>query len=159
MNDPHPERRFMSSRHCRQRNFFRCLVILAILVPLSGCSGKGDGPRVVRVNGTVTHQGKPIANLLVTFMPTQGRPSNATTDANGHYELNYTDAEKGALVGHHTVWVTVPLSGAEGMGPQFEPKLAPEVPAILKKYGTPELTPFKDIEVKEDNQVVDLKLD
>ena len=136
----------------------RCLVLLGILTALIGCS-KASGPQVVRVNGTVTYQGKPVANLLVTFMPTQGRPSHATTDANGHFDLQYTGEEKGAVVGRHTAWVSVPLSGAEGMGPQFEPKLAPEVSVIVKKYGTPDLTPFKDIEVKSDNQVVDLKLD
>jgi hypothetical protein len=133
------------------------LAILAVVGAEPGC-GTASGPLVVPVSGTVTRTGKPVPNLFLNFMPVLGRPSWAITDANGRYALEYDDTRKGATVGSHTVWVSSAPSGSEGMGPEDQPQASPELPEILKKYGTREATPLK-VEIKSDTRVLDLQLD
>ena len=137
----------------RSRGFVSTLLLIAVV----GCSNSG-GDQVVPVTGTVTRNGKPVPDVLLNFKPAAGRPSWALTDANGRFELTFDAAQKGAVIGHHTVWVTAPISGAEGMGPEDQPKVSPELPAILKKYGREEISPLK-VEVKAGNPVIDFKLD
>lgn len=73
----------------------------------SGCKrGSGDAPELGTVSGTVTWDGKPLANADVQFSPQTGRPSTGTTDANGKYQLLYTQDQPGAKVGKHTVRIT-----------------------------------------------------
>ena len=129
-----------------------------LLIGVVGCGKSGDGTQVVPVTGTVTRDGKPVADLFLNFKPAIGRPSWGVSDANGRYELTFDAAQKGAAVGNHTVWVTQPISGAEGMGPEDQPKTSPELPAILKKYGSEAITPLK-VEVKAGGSAIDLKLD
>ncbi len=84
-----------------------CCVLSVVCV---GC-GKG-GPALGRVSGTVTMDGKPLENALVTFTPAAGgRGSTGTTDASGKYELTFIDG-KGALVGSHKVTVTTVAKAA-----------------------------------------------
>lgn len=76
-----------------------------------GCS-KGSGLKTGNVSGTVTFEGKPVANAQVVFQPKQGgQNAVGTTDANGRYTL-MTGTDRGALIGEHRVTVTV-QSGAE----------------------------------------------
>ena len=49
------------------------LVTLPVLFAVAGC-GKGDYPEMARVTGTVTYKGKPVPNMMVNFMPTDGPP-------------------------------------------------------------------------------------
>ncbi|MCA9015149.1 MAG: hypothetical protein KDA74_06495 [Planctomycetaceae bacterium] len=84
------------------------------------CAGCGEGtpsdtPDLGRVSGTVTMDGKPLANVAVTFEPETGKPSFGRTDESGHYELVYKN-EQGAKVGQHTVRVTTPTEGPEDTG-------------------------------------------
>lgn len=70
----------------------------------AGC-GEG-GPELGRVTGTVTMDGDPLPNALVTFVPQEGgRASTGVTNENGEYELIYQN-RKGALLGQHKVTVT-----------------------------------------------------
>ena len=85
-----------------------CVVSLACL----GCGD--DGPKLGTVTGTVTMDGTPMANVLVTFTPAEkGRSSNGKTDASGVYTLAYSDGP-GAAVGTHKVSVTT-LKNAENI--------------------------------------------
>lgn len=78
---------------------------------LTGCGG--EGYTVAPVSGTVTVNGKPTANVLVSFQPmasesniNPGPGSQAVTDASGHYELKLVVANEdrlGAVVGQHRV--------------------------------------------------------
>jgi hypothetical protein len=83
---------------------------------------------VVPVSGTVTYEGQPVEGLTVEFEPEQGRPSQALTDENGHFTLNYTIHEDGAQVGVHQVtftWVgTTPGATA-----------SPTIQEIVKRHG------------------------
>ena len=145
----------------------RKIVRLSILgalafAPLTavGC-GDPDAPEIARVTGTATRGGKPVPNLIVNFMPTEGRPSWGLTDEQGDYELEYNADYKGAKTGHHKVYVTfrptsigASVSGeADGQGLSAEDRQA-----ILQKYGD-EKTTAMEVDVTEDKQVVDLKLD
>lgn len=74
-----------------------------------GCGSSDYG----YVSGTVTAEGKPLPNAMITFTPEpSGRPSSGLTDANGVYHLIYTKDQKGALIGQHTVRISTAV--AEG---------------------------------------------
>jgi hypothetical protein len=79
------------------------LGLLWVFGSTAGCS-KSDRPwAVVPVSGTVTFRGEPVQGLIVEFQPESGRPSQARTDQNGRFVLNYTIHESGAQVGLHRV--------------------------------------------------------
>ena len=52
------------------------------------------------MQGTVTLDGTPVERATITFYPLDGqKPANATTDANGNYELTSFNAGDGATPG------------------------------------------------------------
>jgi hypothetical protein len=80
--------------------------LLVLLAALVGC-GK-SGPEIAPVHGRVTLDGQPLLNADVQFQPDGAqRPSTGRTDANGHYELMYRRGQVGALVGQHSVRISV----------------------------------------------------
>ena len=83
------------------------MLAIACCIAAVACVGCGEsGPPLGQVSGTVTMDGAPLANALVTFTPEAGgRGSMGKTDANGKYELAFVDS-KGALIGAHKVSVT-----------------------------------------------------
>jgi hypothetical protein len=137
------------------RKPFACLAVVAAL--LVGCS---DAPDIARVTGHVTRNGQPVAGATLNFMPENGRPSWAVTDAEGKYELHYSKEYEGALVGKHKVFVVFrpadPKEEAEIMAGRL--KRPADQDAIMAKYGKWDTTPL-EVEIKESGQVVDLKLD
>lgn len=65
-------------------------------------------PPLADVSGTVTLAGKPLANAIVEYRPTAtGRPSVATTNSDGYYSLLYTADYSGAVIGDHSIQVTL----------------------------------------------------
>jgi 5-hydroxyisourate hydrolase-like protein (transthyretin family) len=91
------------------RNAALILVPCAVLIA-AGCS-KPSG----EVEGTVTLDGQPAANIVVTFIPDydagakDGLPATAVTDENGRYKLRSTsDAQQGVFVGKHVVVCETP---------------------------------------------------
>ena len=83
------------------------LVLLALIILLS--SGCGDsGPELAPVSGTVLLDGKPVEGASVTFMPAAGgRPATGTTNASGEFQLTTFKEQDGALVGDHSVTITL----------------------------------------------------
>jgi len=81
------------------------LGLAAALVLSVGC-GSPAGPELGTVQGTVTLDGDPLPDAVIQFAPNKGRPSTGTTDANGHYTLQYTMDRPGAVIGMHSVRVT-----------------------------------------------------
>jgi hypothetical protein len=74
-----------------------------------GCGG----PSLVPVSGTVTVNGKPVPNAVVTFHPLApvsgidpGPDSEAVTDAHGIFVLKAKTGQVGAMPGRHLVEVT-----------------------------------------------------
>jgi hypothetical protein len=73
---------------------------------VAGC-GEG-GPEIAPVNGRVTLDGRPLASADVAFQPDESqRASAGRTDADGRYQLMFKRGQPGALVGEHTVRISV----------------------------------------------------
>jgi hypothetical protein len=139
----------------KSRHLYRMCLYLMLL---SGCTG--GGPQIVPIEGTVTHNGQPVPNVRIYFVPTDGRPSWAISDQNGHFALDYDDQYDGAKVGSHSVWIidessnvdpTVAMSG----GPR--PKRSPAIKEIADKYSREKST--LKVEVTKADRNYQLKLD
>ena len=80
------------------------LTLVAIL--LAGCDKSGQ--QIAPVHGRVTLDGKPLALADVAFQPDGAqRVSMGRTDPDGHYELNYKRGQQGAIIGQHSVRISV----------------------------------------------------
>ncbi|WP_166828192.1 carboxypeptidase-like regulatory domain-containing protein [Thalassoroseus pseudoceratinae] len=95
----------------------------------AGCGGE-SGPELGEVSGRVLLDGNAVEGASVKFSPVEGgRPSFGTTNANGDYELEYTEDRTGAVLGKHTVEIsTGQVSGEESAAGNTE-----KIPA---KYNT-----------------------
>ena len=90
----------MSAAQYKRRRFLELMLVVAVV---GGCSG-GDRPTLGRVTGTVTLDGRPLADAAVVFSPIGGgRQSTGTTDSAGHFEMIYIRDIRGAKVGQHKV--------------------------------------------------------
>ena len=77
------------------------LVFLTSLtvVALVGCGGP-KWPPTYKSSGTVTLDGTPVERATISFYPLDGqKPANATTDANGAFEVTSFNAGDGAMLG------------------------------------------------------------
>ncbi len=81
------------------------LAICLALCAFVGCGS--DGPELAEVTGTVTVDGKPVPNAVLTFIPSAGTTSYGKTDAQGKYKLMFTDSKSGAMLGTHNVEIEV----------------------------------------------------
>ena len=87
------------------------LFLLVLTAPFSGCGGKSDFA-VNYVEGTVTLDGTPLANAVVSFSPVKGGTGKAavgTTDAKGVFKLTATENNSiggGAAAGDYEVSIT-----------------------------------------------------
>jgi hypothetical protein len=155
-------------------NIPRCLGVILLLtvcfLTTSGCGGGTE--KVVAVTGRVTHKGNPVAHLVVSFVPkdsTSTGVSTGTTDEDGRYYLTIAKTgRRGAVVGTHKVWVSLPREEPPPPGGERENERvkkrppAPKRPAAdfaatLKRYGSLDRTPLT-VEVNG-GQPIDLKLD
>lgn len=82
------------------------VLLLWLLVALAGC-GK-SGAQIAPVHGRISLNGQPLANADVQFQPDGSqRPSSGRTDVEGRYDLVYKRGQPGAMVGPHTVRISV----------------------------------------------------
>lgn len=106
------------------------LVIATVAVVSPSCNARTAGyPPLGRVTGLVTRAGQPLAGVTVLFQPVAGgRASVGLTDSTGRYMLRYTEVADGAMVGDHTVTLSVDpdesdaratLRVVRGLGKQF----------------------------------------
>jgi hypothetical protein len=146
----------------------RWLVLAGFIV---GCGGDSAAPRavpvsnVVPVSGTLTYQGKALANFQVTFNPKEGGGHSASgrTDAAGKFSLGTNQPGDGAAVG--TYIVTVGYVGSESevedtvtAMPIDDPKKMPQPPVqIPKAYSSTETS--KLIQEVAASGLPDLKID
>jgi len=98
-----------------------CLLGVPLLLVGLGC-GK-DPYKVAPVSGTVTLDGRPLANTWVTFMPVgtkespdPGPTSSGKTDAQGRYTLAIEPGRPGAVVGKHKVAINTLGGGGDTKG-------------------------------------------
>src|SRR5688572_6481059 len=79
-------------------------LLVFVILMVAGCGA--SGPEIANVSGRVTMDGKPLANATVLFVPEDGRPAGARTDADGNYVLNFTEGRQGAIPGMNSVRIT-----------------------------------------------------
>ena len=78
-------------------------LLLTAVVLISGCGG---GPKLHKVSGTLTHDGKPLPNMNVIFAPVADvKGSSGMTDADGKFTLKYSMDQEGVPAGEHVVYV------------------------------------------------------
>src|SRR5262249_14263940 len=85
---------------------------------MASCLGCGSGaPRVAKVSGRVTMDGKPLPKASVMFAPmatkgheNPGPTAQGMTDAEGRYELSVDVATQGAVVGKCRIYISTRLS-------------------------------------------------
>jgi hypothetical protein len=77
-----------------------------LLTVFAGCGQ--NGADVAPVSGRVTLDGRPLASADVAFQPDGAqRASSGRTDADGRYQLMFKRGQPGALVGEHTVRISI----------------------------------------------------
>lgn len=117
----------MIPRMIRQSYFLTlCLAFVA-----SGCSS--DRLPLGQVSGTVTLDGVPLENAFLEFQPTNGRSSLGITDSAGHYNLNYDNENKGALIGSHKIFITTQLE-SKPVGESGEPAVVGRKELLPSRY-------------------------
>lgn len=129
------------------------VVVLPLTLAVSGCGGDDSG--LYQVQGQLTHQGEPIPDMKIFFVPedTGKNPeSYATTDAEGRFEMKVVKTP-GVAPGKHTIYVQDPLAVQGGKSSTEKAYLA-----VLRKYGSEESSPMT-ITVEEDLWDYELKLD
>jgi len=120
-----------------KRSTFVVLALTASLA-IAGCGS--SGPELAGVSGTVKLDGSPLAEASVQFVPQTGRPSFGSTDANGYYELKFTESKTGAVPGEHTVRVSTHHRGDPDSGTKAQKE---RIPA---KYSGPKSELKKKVE-------------
>jgi len=144
------------------------LGVLGVIL-LAGCGGKS--PDLAEVEGTLLWRDEPLENVLVEFIPDEANQPRSTgvTDAAGHFFLECTDGEPGAVVGGHRVVLTQagrtePGDGRRdprrnaNAGGKSSGETAPAVNLqILAPYGSPVKTSLRQ-QVQPGNQTIKISL-
>lgn len=126
--------------------FGSCKIVVAALVLLAvGCSR--GGPEIASVSGRVTMDGKPLPNASVVFIPENGRPAGANTDADGRYVLNFSQGRKGAIPGKSMIRIMTLRDPTPGEDGKSIPGSKETVPA---RYNTATELTF-DVQAKKRN--------
>jgi len=92
-------------------------LLLLALASLLGCGSRSE---LASVRGKVLLDGQPLPDAYVVFSPiSHETTSYGRTDANGSYEMMFTDNEKGAWIGENLVRIsTADLGRGGGPGPK-----------------------------------------
>jgi hypothetical protein len=140
--------------------------LLALAAAVGGCQ-RGPTWNLASVEGTITKDGRPLANIQVIFLTdldagTQGPRASGITDAAGHYELRTDAGDRGAAIGRYRVCILTPLPTARGRQAnrpkenEVEPPAseAVQLPPAYRRFAE---TPLR-VEVRPGQQVIDLEV-
>lgn len=144
------------------RNFSKSLTALLTISLMSviGCGQNEFRHSVFPASGKVTQNGKPVANAIVVFHPSDPKTiripegqqgieianPTTTTDENGSFRLSTYLAEDGAPVGDYKVTVILPsqkfdqkkgapTEGDEELAPHSSTKALPlDTPSMKKRF-------------------------
>ena len=89
------------------------LFVALTLALVVGCD---SGPPLGEVSGTITLEGEPIEQATITFSHSNGRSAFARTDANGFYELTFSDGRNGALLGENVIAIETGRASTDAEG-------------------------------------------
>ncbi len=83
----------------------RCLGPVCLAVLLLVAAGCSESARLLKVTGTVRYKGKPVPNVVVNFLPAEGRPSWGLTNDKGEFKLSIDKKTEGAVTGlPRSIW-------------------------------------------------------
>src|SRR5262249_15957205 len=90
--------------------------LLALVAVAGGCQRRQTWD-LATVKGTVTQDGRPLADIEVVFLVdleagTQGPRASGITNATGHYEMHTDVGDQGAAIGRYRVCLHAPPSMA-----------------------------------------------
>jgi hypothetical protein len=92
------------------------------LASLAGCGSEADKFTLVPVSGTVTMNGKPLAEATVSFIPDQGNKESTagadTTGPEGTYKAGFQH-RSGLAPGKYKVIITPPLPASAKVNEAF----------------------------------------
>ena len=136
----------------------------ALVVPfLAGCP-ESDGIEIVRVEGIVTMEGKPMDKISLRFIPIgMGPESMALTDDQGHFVL-HTMSEKpvdGAVVGLHKVVIidtSIYTKPFRGRASETEDLTEGKSPRIAMKYSLIHNTQM-EVSITKETKTLEVKVD
>jgi len=108
--------------------------IIFICVAVMGCAPSLPYP-VVPFSGTLTYQGEPLGQeMILTFIPAEGRLSTAIVAADGKFKAEYTGDLSGVQTGKLTINLSVyDTTSPLDVGPDIS-TLPPRVQEALQKY-------------------------
>jgi len=114
---------------------------LVLLLIGSGCGG-AKLAKLYPVTGTVTYDGKPLANASVLLVPETGAAAIGQTDGEGHFSLR-TQGTEGAVEGPAKIAVTATENVKKVTAEEFEKMTDAERAKASKslippRYGNPE---------------------
>lgn len=115
-----------------------CVLRSASCLALAWLTGCGT-PDYYQCEGIVTHEGKPVGPLLITFQPEDpeaGRPPTAISDENGKFKME-SGREAGVPPGNYIINVVDPVA-ADGR----KMSTAPEYLYVIDRY-SPEKSDVK----------------
>lgn len=118
------------------------VVLLSVSLLALGCGG--DAPDLAPAGGTVTHDGTPLADADVLFIPEAGGPAAVgRTGADGKFQLT-TGGSAGAVIGKHKVAVQAAAENSEGQsvveGGEFIGEIKSRIPVTYGNYDMSGLT-------------------
>jgi hypothetical protein len=120
-------------------------IVVLLAAALGGCSRSVP---LGSVEGTVRLDGRPIADVMVTFIPEDGHQPHSTgvTDASGHFRLRCNNGALGAVVGEDRVTV-IDAAGAPAARSKIDDELpegAAAPPSRVSEISTrPDRTPLR----------------
>ncbi len=153
--------KYLKNRSSCSDKYYQCYALLLCfnVAMATGCSRE---PKIEFgvVDGVVTLNGSPAAELEVVFLPdpysgTKGPRSSCYTDANGRYHLRTENGIEGAAVGKNIVLINDTAFRPRDIPPGIDPKLIPPLPkrkAVPAQYRDPKLSPIKPVEIKPGTQ-------
>ncbi|EAQ79754.1 carboxypeptidase-like regulatory domain-containing protein [Blastopirellula marina] len=104
------------------------LGVTFVLLVIAGCGGgrAGDVPDLGTVSGTVTLDGKPLADATVGFhSATAKRVSTGVTDNEGKYSMYLMNDIQGAPLGDNTVTISTAKMGDDAVPGSSKPETLP----------------------------------
>lgn len=119
-----------------------------LLFLLAGCGGSTTSS----VSGTVTLDGKPLADATIQFVPDgAGRDATGQTDKNGYFSMSTFKPGDGVVPGTYKVVIAPPLGEPDktqhaNAGDAMNAAVAKPAPkkasSFPEKYSRPDLTPL-----------------
>ena len=113
--------------------FSFCLGGMAVA---AGCGQANLSVDLNQVSGVVTLDGNPLPGATVQFLPEEGRSSVGKTDADGRFELLFTDGQRGAESGSHRVMITASRELPGQQDSEGEPLFEQILPARYNSAST-----------------------